>query len=522
MIHHPKRAKLGLGESNSGSRAVIEHSTDAVGLIDETGTLLYASPSTQEVLGYAPEEYVGGTPLDHVHPADRQHLRALLGGLALQPGAVVSSQYRARHKDGSWHWVEGTATNLLAEPRVGAIVLSYRDITERKRTEALQQQFAAIVDGSNDAIIGQSLDGTITSWNAAAQRLYGYSAEEVKGRPLAIIIPPDCAGELDQILEQIKRGERVEQLETLRLRKDGTVVPVSVTISPIMDTEGAVVGASSIARDISEQRRMEEELRRHAAQVEAVNKELEAFNVSVSHDLRLPLMGIGGYTDLLLELYGDRLDDTGRKYLHTIRAVADRMARSIDDLLQFARATHSEPQPEEVDLSALVQAIIAEIELTEPTRRVEFVVAPNLSAHGDPRLLRVALENLLGNAWKFTRKHSPARIEFGATEDAGEVVYFVRDNGAGFDMARADKLFTAFHRLHSEPEYSGTGVGLATVRRIIERHGGRIWADAAVGRGATFSFTLGDNWEHERKNSPAASRTSTPWYTVATPARRTA
>src|SRR5262249_54274858 len=157
-------------------------------------------------------------------------------------------------------------------------------------------------------------------------------------------------------------------------------------------------GLSSIARDISEQRRMEEELRRHARALEVVNKELEAFNVSVSHDLRLPLMGIGGYTDLLLEHYGDRLHDTGPKYLQPIGAVADRMARSIDDLLQLARATHAELQPEAVDLSALAGAIIAEIELTEPARHAEFVVAPHLAAHGDPQLLRIVLENLLGNA----------------------------------------------------------------------------------------------------------------------------
>jgi signal transduction histidine kinase len=226
-------------------------------------------------------------------------------------------------------------------------------------------------------------------------------------------------------------------------------------------------------------------------ELEATNRELEAFSYSVSHDLRAPLRSIDGFSQILLEDYSEELDEEGKDYLSRVRAASQRMGRLIDDLLGLSRVTRSALRWVPVDLSAQAREIIADLCKRESERRVEVEVSDGLVAYGDARLLRVVLENLIGNAWKFTEKESEARIEFGVTRFTGAPVYYVSDNGAGFEMAYADKLFGAFQRLHGSEEFEGTGIGLATVQRVVHRHGGRIWAEGEVGRGATFFFTLG-------------------------------
>ena len=259
--------------------------------------------------------------------------------------------------------------------------------------------------------------------------------------------------------------------------------------------------AVALAKEVAERKRaedqvrslnanLEQRIRERTAELEVVNKELEAFNASVSHDLHTPLRSIDGFSEALIEEYGDRLDDQGRDYLQQIRAAARRMAQLIDDLLGLSRVTRSDMERESVDLSRLAHIIAAELRRPEPDRQVTFLIAAGLSAQGDGRLLCVALNNLLGNAWKFCSRQSHARIEVGVAECHGQPAFFVRDNGAGFDMAYADKLFGPFQRLHSSADFAGIGIGLATVQRVIHRHGGRIWAEAAVGQGATFYFTL--------------------------------
>jgi signal transduction histidine kinase len=225
-------------------------------------------------------------------------------------------------------------------------------------------------------------------------------------------------------------------------------------------------------------------------QLEAANKELEAFSYSVSHDLRAPLRAIDGFSQALLEEYSGKLDGPGQHYLTRVRAGSHHMAQLIDDLLNLSRVTRSEIHRVPVDLSALARAVATELQRAQPDRTVTVEIDPGLTVQGDPGLLRVALENLLGNSWKFTRKHTDARIALGATRRGGERTFFVRDDGAGFDMAYADKLFHPFQRLHSSEEFEGTGIGLATVQRIVHRHGGRVWGEGAVEKGATFYFTI--------------------------------
>ena len=239
------------------------------------------------------------------------------------------------------------------------------------------------------------------------------------------------------------------------------------------------------ARDDLEQRVID-----RTAQLEQANNELEAFSYSVSHDLRGPLRGIDGFSQALLEDYADRLDAHGQDCLRRVRAASQRMAQLIDDLLALSRVSRGEIRRETVDLSALARNVLAELKEADAQRRVEVCVSEGVIATGDARLMRVVLENLLRNAWKFTGKHDSARIEFGVNQSDGKLVYFVRDDGAGFDMAYMDKLFAPFQRLHAMKEFEGTGIGLATVQRIIHRHGGRVWAESQVDQGATFRFTL--------------------------------
>ena len=239
------------------------------------------------------------------------------------------------------------------------------------------------------------------------------------------------------------------------------------------------------ARDELEQRVIE-----RTAQLEAANKELESFSYSVSHDLRAPLRAIDGFSRVVLEDYGNRLEEDGKNHLRRVCDASQRMGQLIDDLLSLSRVSRNHMSRETIDLSALANAVAAELRREEPGRRVQFAIEPSLRVEADFNLMRIVLENLLRNAWKFTRNKQAGRIEMGALQQNGETAYFVRDNGAGFDMAYADKLFGAFQRLHRSAEFEGTGIGLATVQRIIHRHGGQVWAEGAVEQGATFYFTF--------------------------------
>ena len=350
---------------------------------------------------------------------------------------------------------------------------------------------AAIVNSSDDAIIGKTPEGVITTWNPAAERMYGYAAAEIVGQPITVLCPPDRVGEIQEILRKIGNDERVSYHESVRQRKDGTVFPVSVTISPVHDDRHDLIGASSIARDISERYRLQAELRLRTDDLEIAYRDLETFSYSVSHDLRAPLRALGGLSSALLEDCGDSLNEAAIGYTKRIQAASERMTQLIDDLLNLARVSRAKIRLQVLDLGAEVADIAAELQRQGPDRHVRFTIQQPALATADPALIRTVLQNLLDNAWKFTSKRDDAAIEFGMTPDGTSGSrFYVRDNGAGFDTADAGKLFKPFERLHSASQFPGTGVGLASVRQIVERHGGRTWADGASGAGATFYFTL--------------------------------
>jgi light-regulated signal transduction histidine kinase (bacteriophytochrome) len=293
------------------------------------------------------------------------------------------------------------------------------------------------------------------------------------------------------IIRQTQPGERWEVVEIPIFNLDGSVHTVLWNSATLYSADGqTAIATIAQGQDITERKQAEDNLRISSAELEVANKELESFSYSVSHDLRAPLRSLEGFSSALIEDYSPRLDAEGIQYLRYIQESSQLMAQLIDDLLKLSRVTRSEMESEEVNLSELAESILTHLAQAEPDRRVKATIAPDIKAQGDSNLLRLALENLLGNAWKFSSKNSSAKIEVGAMPLKGKFTYFVRDNGVGFDMAYVDKLFQPFQRLHKNSEFPGTGIGLATVQRIIRRHGGKVWAEGEVGKGATVYFTL--------------------------------
>jgi PAS domain S-box-containing protein len=357
-----------------------------------------------------------------------------------------------------------------------------------------------VVESAPDGIIVVDTKGAIVLVSRQAQKMFGYEEQELLGQLIEILLPDrlrtrhveHCQGYFqDPTTRPMGIG-----LSLAGRRRDGSEFPVEISLSPMPTPDGLLV--TGVIRDVTERQQVEEQIRalnetlaRRIAELDAVNKELEAFSYSVSHDLRAPLRTIDGFSQALIEEYAEHLDDTAADYLRRIRAATQRMGELIDDLLDLSRVTRREMRHEHVDLSALATTVIGDLTKAQPPRDIEVQIAAGLVGRGDAHLLRVLLENLLGNAWKFTGRQTPARIEFGARWEGDRLVYYVRDNGVGFDMAYAHKLFGAFQRLHAATEFPGTGIGLATVERIVHRHGGRVWAHSEVGQGAMFFFTLG-------------------------------
>jgi PAS domain S-box-containing protein len=390
----------------------------------------------------------------------------------------------------------------------GAGVL--RAVQDRRRAE---EKLDRLLGSMPDAMVIINAEGKIIGCNTHTEKLFGYSDRELIGERMALLVPERFRQTQRQYYAGFfsQRGggaSTTTMTEICGLHKDGREFPIEVSTKPLANNKGLVV--TSAIRDITGRKEVEKqisklnkELEDRALELEEANKELEAFSYSVSHDLRSPLQNIDNFSQILMEDYANRLDSKGRDYVERLRGSCQHMEDIINALLALSNMIRSELVLEDFDLTALANAVAADLKQKNPDRLVEWIIAEGLTTEGDAQLLRVVLENLFGNAWKFTANRPRARIEFGALPQSnGARTYFVRDDGAGFDMARANNLFTPFKRLHDQNEFRGTGIGLATVQRVIHRHRGKIWAEGAVDHGATFCFTLsGETGEPNGRNN---------------------
>jgi PAS domain S-box-containing protein len=352
-----------------------------------------------------------------------------------------------------------------------------------------------LVDSRGDyAIFMLDVNGVIASWNKGAEQIKGYTQDEIVGKHFSVFYPEKdrARGKPERELLIAAREGRFEE-EGKRVRKDGSEFWANVVISAVRDRTDTLVGFVKATRDLTEQRKSRERARDDARALQAVNAELEAFTYSVSHDLRAPIRQIEGFSKILGEHLGKNIDPETNRYLRRIQEGAQQMGRLVDDLLHLAQLGRQHAEPRRTSLDALVDEVLTNLQAELMERGIECRVESLPEVVCDPGLIKVVFMNLLSNAVKYTRGRKDAVIELGHTMQDGQLVIYVRDNGVGFDMKYADKLFGVFQRLHRSEEFEGAGVGLAIVSRIIRKHGGTIWAEAVPNRGATFYFTLGTN-----------------------------
>ncbi|MBD2110400.1 MULTISPECIES: PAS domain-containing protein [Cyanophyceae] len=431
-----------------------------------------------------------------VHSDDLQLVEAALQA-ALETGAPYDGEFRICRRDGELRWIKASAL-VYRTPKgqpLSMVGINY-DITEKKRAETQRQELSLrlslALESSKLGSWELDLMSEQVSWDQRMYAMYSLTPREpgLTLQDWRHCIHSEDRNWMDVVFARILEGDSPPTLEFRIDRGNGELRWIRATAVAQYDSNGRPVRMIGTNADITEAKQAEQHLLRTTAQLEASNHELEAFAYSVSHDLRAPLRAIDGFSRALVEDYGDQFGEEGRDYFDRIRHNVGRMGQLIDDLLRLSRVSRQAMTYRSVDLSALVQEQIDELQRVDADRTVTVTIAPALTVTADPTLMRVAIANLVQNAWKFTAQQPSACIEFGLERQQGEPVYYLRDNGAGFDMAYADKLFGVFQRLHNTDEFPGTGIGLATVQRAIHRQGGRVWAEAAVEQGATFYFTL--------------------------------
>ncbi len=627
IVEH-QRTEAALRESEELFSMAFRLSPDGMAIVRGSDrTVIRANEAQCRLWGSTPEEVIGKPTREYSSWLNEEERVAFMHTLETK-GECLDHETTLRLADGRLLDINVSSRKISLNEE-SCFLSVMRDVTGRKQAEMAAARLAALVQSSDDAIIGKTLEGIVTSWNAGAEKLFGYPAQEMVGQSIKRLIPPDRQPEEVEILARVRRGESIRQFDTVRLCKDGRTVDVSIMVSAIKNASGKIVGASKVARDITErkrtalalaesqalyhslveqmpagvfrkdaagryafvnsyfcrirnqspeqflgklpqelppseapfvsqatlhhaqimqngqrievleehhqadgqtlfvhvvkspvldsdgkitgsqgvlfdvttQKRAEDEVRRlndelerrvvdRTTQLEAANKELEAFSYSVSHDLRAPLRAVNGFAGIVLEEFGPQLNGEGRRYLERIRNGGRQMGVLIDDLLAFSRLGRQPMSSQTIDPAQLVQGALDELAPQRARGQIEINIGKLPVCRGDPALVKQVWVNLISNAIKYTRDRAPAVIEIGCELIKDENVFFVRDNGAGFDMQYAHKLFGVFQRLHRADEFEGTGVGLAIVQRIVHRHGGRVWAEAKLNHGATFYFTL--------------------------------
>jgi PAS domain S-box-containing protein len=495
-ISERKQAQQEVQRKEEYFRALIEKASDLITILNVEGTFIYESPAVYQLFGYEGEELRGRNAFELIHPDDVGAVLATFGVILAEAGTTAAVDFRFLHKDGSWRWLGARGTNLLGHPAVGGVVVNSRDITASRAAEEASRRLASIVESSDDAIVSKSLDGTILSWNSGAERIYGYTAEEVVGLPIDLLVPPEAAGDEARILELIRRGERIRHYETVRLRRDGRRIHVSMTVSLIRDAEGNVTSASSISRNITERKRAEAELVRAKETAEAANVAKSEFLSRMSHELRTPLNSVIGFTNVLKKNKRGALGEQELGFLDRIASNGMHLLGLINDILDLAKveAGKAEVELSTVALDETARTILTELQGAVRDRPVELrtVIPASLAPlEADAVKLKQVLINLVGNAIKFTERGS---VTLAVTADAeGRPVRIdVADTGVGIPRDRLAAIFLPFEQaeLGTTRRYGGTGLGLAISSSLCDLMGYRLQVRSEEGKGSVFSIIL--------------------------------
>jgi PAS domain S-box-containing protein len=516
-----KQTERALLESEARKTAILETALDAIISIDHRGLIQEWNPAAQRIFGYTRAQALQ-QPVDDliVPPSLRQVYEGgvtnyLMNGAGSLLGRAI--ELTLRRADGKEFRAELAISRVTEGPPSCTALI--RDITDRKRVESAlrqtEERFRLLVEGVKDyAIYILDPQGRVATWNTGAERLEGYRADEIIGKPLATFFTPedidrDVPGKM--LKQAISEGH--VQSEGPRLRKGGVRFWSEGVITALRDEAGMLHGFAKIAHDMTQKKKAEEEIRQlnatleervaeRTSELQAANQELEAFSYSVSHDLRAPLRHISGYVEILQMETEASGNEELRQHLETIATSARQMGNLIDALLAFSRMGRAEMHQENVDVEQLIDDARRELNNDIKDRAIEWQIGSLPKVRGDRIMLRQVIVNLLSNALKYSRDRKPARIEIGTRSEEDKTIFYIRDNGVGFDMQYAQKLFGVFQRLHHANEFEGTGIGLANVRRIIHRHGGRVWAEGRTGEGATFFFSLLKPKAKSRKVTP--------------------
>ena len=494
-----------LGDSQLRYRELVEATSDWVWEVDAGGRYTYVSPRCRDLLGYEPEELLGRTPFELMPPEEAVRIGILFAGLARDQSPIVRLENVNLHKDGHEVIMETNGQPILSAQ--GSLV-GYRgidrDITERKRIEAQLAESRKVLRTMIDVLpLWVSYFDTRKHYviaNRRYEQTFGHPLKVIEGAYFADVMPAQLIDAHGTMTDRCLSGEAFSFDEVTEVPSLGQVA-VHGDYVPVRDENGQIIGGVVAVYDVTEQKAVEAALREahdllearvqaRTAELSVANRELESFTYSVSHDLRAPLRAVRGFSQALIEDYGNQLPEGARNYLAQIEAGSVRMGDLIDGLLTLSRSTRGDLSREPVDMTGLVRELLHTLAATDPGRTVDVEVEEGLETSADLRLLKTLWTNLLENAWKYTGRQKIARIHVYAVDREGEKVFCIADNGAGFDMEFAAKLFEPFQRLHRQDEFPGIGIGLATVQRIVHRHGGRIEAKGEPDKGATFFFTL--------------------------------
>jgi PAS domain S-box-containing protein len=500
-----RRSEESLRQKRDELSSFLENAPVGMSQVGTNGLIEWANAAELQLLGFSLAEYVGRPLRDNC--VDASEAEAIVSRIA-RGEKLRGLETLFKCRNGSIKTVAIDSIPVFHNGRLVHTRCFMRDITDQKRAEDASRWLTAIIESSEDAIISKNLKGIITSWNQSAQRIFGYTADEIVGKPVTMLIPEDHQDEEPDILRRLQRGERIEHYETIRRRKDGTLVNISLTVSPVKNAQGVIVGASKIARDITPRKYAERRLAEVQSQLTRTNEELEQrvqertrrlreaieqmeeFSYSVSHDLRAPVRAMQGYAKAVLEDYGERLDAPGREYLDRIVRGSVRMDRLIQDILTYSRLSRREIRLQPVSLDKLVHEIVQQYpEMRSSHARITIhSPLPDVLAH-EPSLSQV-ISNLLANSIKFVEPGITPEIDVRAEQIVNDVRFSVSDNGIGIKPEYQHRLFGMFERIHPEKNFEGTGIGLAIVRKAVERMDGKVGVESDGIHGSKFWIQL--------------------------------